>query len=300
MKLPFRLNQRRRHILEGYVFVLPFVCGILLFFAFPLYISFKLSFGKLIRMVGFHIEWTGFANYTRAFLIDVQFVPKFLDVVYQTMYKAPLIVIFSLLLAIVINKNIKFRGFFRTVFFIPFLLGKGDVMRQLLNLDVDKMLISVSDGSLIPRELLTYLGSGVVSVLDALFGIIILVLWSSGVQILLFLSGLQNIPASLYESSKMDGANEWEMFWKITFPLISPILLLVIIYTFVDSFTDVTNAILLYIKDLAFKSMDFAYAAALGWIYFAFIIVLVLAVMFVINTYIRGLEAEKGGGKHAR
>ncbi|MBP1989073.1 carbohydrate ABC transporter permease [Paenibacillus eucommiae] len=283
----FRLSMERRHILEGYVFVLPFVVGIIAFFLFPLYVSIKLSFGELVRMVGFEIQWTGLDNFKRAFLVDIEFLPMFLRVINQTLLKAPLIIIFSVILAILVNKSIRFRGFFRTVFFIPFLLGTGGVMQQLLDLRVDKALISIADGGLIPRELLMYLGPTAVSGIDTFFGIIVAVLWSSGVQILLVLSGLQNIPVSLYESAKIDGATGWEMFWKITLPMLSPVLVLVIIYTLVDSFTGMVNPILSYIKEMAFINLDFEYAAAMGWIYFAFIILMVLLVMAVFSKKIQ-------------
>ncbi len=288
----------RRHMLEGYIFVLPFVLGIILFFAFPLYVSIKLSFGDLVRMEGFRIEWSGLQHYQRALFVEIEFIPMFLKVVGQTLTVTPLIMIFSLLLAMLINKSIRFRGFFRVVFFIPFLLGNGDVMKQLLNLEVDKMVISLADGTLLSWEMLDYLGTGVVTGVDALFGVIVFVLWSSGVQILLFLSGLQNIPDSLYESSKIDGATEWEIFWKITLPMMRPILLLVVIYTLVDSFTGVNNPILNYIKGTAFSDQDFEYAAAVGWLYFSFIILVVLAVMWILNrnTY---SEEMKGGGRVA-
>jgi len=291
----FRISLERRHMLEGYVFVLPFVLGVILFLAFPIYISIKLSFGKLTKMSGFQIEWSGFQNYANAFLLDINFVPYFLQVVNLTMYKAPMIIIFSLLLAILVNKSLKFRGFFRVAFFIPFLLGAGEVMAQLITLGVDRQIISLSGGGLVPRELLTYFGPTVVSAMDAMFGFIVMVLWSSGVQILLFLSGLQNIPVSLYESAKMDGATEWEAFWKITMPMISPIMLLVIIYTLVDSFINLNNALLHYIRSLAFANLNFTYAAALGWIYFAFIILLVLVVWGVFSRYMSMLDSDKKG-----
>jgi len=292
-----KLNMRHKEIMEGYVFVLPFILGLLMFFFFPLFVSIKLSFGKLDKVLGFEIIWLGIENYLRAFLVDTSFVPMFINVVKQTFIKVPLIIIASLLIGILLNKDIKFRGFFRTAFFIPFLLGMGDVMRQLLNLEVDKQVISMADGTLVPRELLVYFGANVVSAVDNFMGIIVLVLWNSGVQILLFLSGLQSIPVSLYEAAKVDGATEWEMFWKITLPMISPIMLLNIIYTLVDSFTDVTNPILAYIQSNAFTSLRFEYAAAMGWIYFLFIIIVVVCVMSILNRYIF-LAEVKGGAKN--
>jgi ABC-type sugar transport system permease subunit len=294
-----KISAEKRRMLEGYVFVLPFILGMLFFFVFPFFVSIKLSFGDLVKMTGFHIKWLGFDNYVRAFLVDVEFIPMFLEAVSGTLMKTPLIIIFSLLIAMMINTRIKFRGFFRTVFFIPFLLGMGDVMRQLLSQGVDKQVVSLSGGKFVPITLLNYMGPNVVSLIDSVFGIIVVVLWGCGVQILLFLSGLQTISESHYESAKVDGATGWEMFWKITLPMISPIMLLNIIYTLVDNFTNITNPILQYIQDYAFRSMEFEYAAAIGWIYFLFIILLVALVIVIMNNmvHVSDMKGVNGNGK---
>lgn len=289
----FRLNMDRRHMLEGYTFVLPFLLGAVAFFLFPLYISIQLSFGKVNRLAGFELEWSGLQHYRRALFLDVSFVPLFLQVVNRALINTPLIVIFALILSVFVNKGIRFKGFFRVVFFIPFLLGTGHVMRQLLNMEADQMVIPLSDGSLVPRDMLVYLGSRVISAVDTLFGTIVVVLWSSGVQMLLLLSGLQNIPSSLYESAKMDGANEWEMLWKITLPLISPILLLAVIYTIVDSFAGITNPLLEHIRFFAFELLHFEFAAAMGWIYFMFVIAVVLTVIGLFRKSMDGAEGRE-------
>lgn len=284
-----------REKLEGLFFVSPFIVGLIIFFAFPLYLSIKLSFGKVVNIVGFVIELKGIENYTRAFLLDINFVPTFVEVVRSTLVEAPLIIIMSLLIAIMINNKIQFRGFFRVVFFIPFLLGTGEVMKQLLNQGVDKQVLSIADGRLIPYEVLQYFGGGVVETVSNLFGMLVTVLWHSGVQILLFLSGLQSISDALFESAKVDGATQWEVFWKITFPMMAPTTFLCIIYTLVDSFTNIKNPILSYIQEFAFKKTEFEYAAAMGWIYFSFIIVLILVVNLIMSGYINALN--DGGGK---
>ncbi len=283
MKKPGFETRRR---LYGMAFVSPFVVGILVFFLFPLYISVKLSFGKVVKISGFEIKWAGFDQYVRAFLIDVNFVPMFLNVVRQTLTRLPLIIVFSLIISIIINKNIKFKGFFRIAFFLPFLLGTGDVMRQALQLQLDRQVLAYALDTLISRQILAYLGPQVVSAVQSFFSVIVVVLWSSGVQILLFLSGLQGIPVSLYESARVDGATEWEMFWSITLPMIAPMAMLNVIYTVVDSFVNVSNPILNYIQVQAFNQRKWEYAAAMGWIYFTFIIMVVLLTMGIINYYI--------------
>jgi ABC-type sugar transport system permease subunit len=295
-----KMGREKRRKLQGLFFVFPFIIGTLAFFTFPLYISVKLSFGKLKKMTGFIIEWLGLDNFSKAFMYDINFIPMFIQIIKETIIQIPLIIIFSIIIAILINKNIKFKGFFRVIFFLPFLLGTGDVMNQLLNLEVDRQIFSITESILLPREIIYYIGPKVAETIENFFSVIVLVLWNSGVQILLYLSGLQSISISLYESAKVDGATEWEMFWKITLPMISPVMLLTIVYTIVASFTEITNPILSYIQSHAFRRLDFAYAAALGWIYFLFIIVLVVIVFILFKNYIYTTVGTKGALKNER
>lgn len=288
------LNLRKKHITEAYIFISPFILGVIVFLAFPLYISVKLSFGKLINMSGFKIAWQGFDNYVRAFVLDPYFIPMFLEAILQVLRTAPLVIVFSLILAIFVNKNIKGKGFFRTVYFLPFLLGTGYVMEQLLGQNVNAKVMTSTQMLFISPEILEYLGPAVSKAINDFFGNIVTVLWSSGVQFLLFLSGLQGIPQSLYESAKIDSATEWEMFWNITLPMIMPIMLLNIVYTLVDIFIDIKNPLLDYIHILAFQRAQFDYAAAIGWLYFVFILLLVLIVFKVLKRQIinTGVEGE--------
>ncbi len=286
-----KLSMDKRRMLEGLIFVLPFILGTIFFFVFPLYVSFKLSFGRVSRMAGFVIEWVGMENYVRAFIVDTNFIPVFLNLIRQTLIKAPLIIVFSLIIGIMINKAIRCRGFFRLVFFMPFLLGSGEVMRQLLGQGIDRQIVSIADGTLIPKDMLAYLGANAVSTIDTFFGVIVTILWSSSVQVLLFLSGLQNIPISLFESSRVEGATEWEMFWKITLPMILPVMLLNIIYTIVDSFIDINNQLLTYIQNHAFRWLNFGYAAAMGWLYFICILLLLFVIIGGFGKVIRRTNA---------
>ncbi|NMB95329.1 MAG: sugar ABC transporter permease [Clostridiaceae bacterium] len=286
----------KRKKFEGIIFALPFIIGTLIFYIFPLFISIKLSFGKLKSVQGFVIQWVGLANYSKALIIDTNFIPMFLSVIQKTIVQGPLIIVFSLLLALLINKNIKLKGAFRVIYFIPFLLGTGEVMNKLLGLGLDRQGFAFADSKLLPREFLVYLGPKVIEAVESFFGIIVVVLWNSGVQMLLFLSGLQSIPISLYESAKVDGGSEWEMFWKITLPLMSPIMLLNIVYTIITFFTDISNPIVTYTQDIAFRKLNFEYAAAIGWIYFLFIILLVMAVFFAFRNNIR-TSSQSGGVK---
>lgn len=277
----------KKNALDGILFISPWLMGFVLFFAFPFFKSLLMSFSKITNPVGFKTVWTGLDNYVNAFVVDIDFIPMFLSTIKETLINTPLILVFSLFIAMVLNQKIKLRGLFRGIFFLPVLLGTGYVMRQLLGMNVDDETMEMARGILLPQEALYYLGPSVVAFVQEFLSRITIVLWKSGVQIVLFLAGLQSIPVSLYESSNCDGATEWEKFWKITLPMISPVMLLNAVYTLIESFTDASNPIVDYIIGLGFKKMEFAYSAAVGWIFFLFIFLLILilfAIAKIVNT----------------
>lgn len=292
-KKKFKMSLHTRNSLKGLVFVAPFIIGIFAFFLYPIYLSLRLSFGSDVKIVGMKVSGFTLEHFVKAFVVDVNFLPTFLETVRKTLTEFPLIIILSLIIAVLLNRDIKCRGLFRVIFFIPFLLGSGEIMRQLLNQGVDRAVLSVMDGRLIPYNVLSYFGSTITDAVQTILGLLVTVLWGSGVQILLFLSGLQSISPSLYEAARIDGATEWEIFWKITVPMISPILLLNIVYTLVNSFTNITNPLLSYIQTYGFENAQFQYGAALGWIYFAFIGVVVAIVFGVMQKYMHTNEVEE-------
>ena len=230
------------------------------------------------------MKWVGLENYARAFLWDVDFLPMFGTVVKDTFINTIMIVVFSLMIAILVNKKIKFRGFFRGAFFLPVLLGTGYVMEQLLGINAEGPAMEMARGITIPEEFMRYLDPVVVSVLSGFLNRITYVLWKSGVQIILFLAGLQGISSSLYEAARVDSATEWEMFWKITLPMISPVILLNVIYTIIDSFTDTSNPIVDYVLDIGFTKSQFEYSAAISWLYFIFVLFVCGIVYFMMRN----------------
>jgi len=293
-----KMSLHDRDQLKGLVFVAPFIIGIILFFLYPIALSIRLAFGDIVEIVGVKTKWVGFQNFIRAFLVDVRFMPMFMESIRNTIVNFPITVILSLIIAIMLNRDIKCRGLFRVIFFIPFLLGSGAVMQQLLNQGVARSVLNIADGKIIPYNVLSYFGPSIVDAVQTVFSVLIKVLWGSGVQILLFLSGLQSISPSLYEAAKIDGATEWETFWKVTIPMISPIMLLVMVYTLVASFMDVENPLLSYMQEFGFTNAEFEYAAAMGWIYFIFIGVLILLIFTIMKKYMHTNEVEEVKKKH--
>jgi ABC-type sugar transport system permease subunit len=292
-KRKIKITLERRNQLKGLVFVLPFIIGVLCFFLYPILFSVRLSFATDIKIIGMKLSGWNIEYYNKAFIVDTNFLPEFKNTVVFTLTKFPLTIILSLIISILLNNKIKGRGFFRVIFFIPFLLGSGEIMKQILNLGVERAVLNVSDGKLIPYNVLSYFGPTVMDTVFNVFGNLVSILWGCGVQILLFLAGLQSISPSLYEAAKIDGATEWEIFWKVTVPMISPMMLLNIVYTLVDSFTSIDNTLLQYIRTYGFNNNQFQYAAAMGWVYFLFIGIVVGIAFGIMKKYMHTNEIEE-------
>lgn len=277
-----KMSYAKRKSLSGYIFLAPWIFGAIFFLVYPFIFSLILSFSSMDGNNFASMQFTGFQNYKDAFVSDVEFLPLFYSVIADTLVNTPMIVIFSLLAAIFVSREIKGKGFFRAVFFLPVLLGTGFVMQQLQGADVQSGTMEMARGILMPEQLRTYLGPEFSGYISEFFTRITDIMWSSGVQVIFLLAGVQGINPSLYEVARVDGASEWEMFWKITLPMIAPIMLLAIVYTIVASFTK-ASGMMDYIIDKAFGSAlpEFPFSAAMGWIYFVFVL-LVLGIVFVL------------------
>ena len=279
-----RLGIDRRRSLEAYIFLIPWLIGICVFFAYPIFTSVRLSFSRIVSFKGLITEWVGLTNYEYIFFYDINFVPIFLQVVTDTLLNTPLCMVFSLIIAILINRKMVGRGFFRTAFFIPVLLGSGYIMKQLLGMGVDGT--TITTGIMVPKLIAELIGPSITEVVQGFLDRITVVLWKSGVQIVLFLAGLQGISSSLYEAARVDGATEWEMFWKITLPMITPIILMNMVYTIVAFFTDGTNPMVDYIYKMNFTNQIYESAAAMSWVYFAFALILCLTCILLMRRHV--------------
>lgn len=279
---------KTRKELTGYVFLSPWLVGSIFFLFIPIILSMCFAFSRITNMSKMQMTFVGWEHFKRAFLTDVDFLSSLGNILSKELIIMPLIVIFSLLLAILVNRDIKFKGFFRSVFFLPVLLGTGNVMNELLNQGVDSLAVQTVIEVLLPTEVQLYIGSGITNAVMVFLTSITTVLWRSGVQIILFLAGLQKIPNSLYESARVDSATEWEMFWKITLPMLSPIILLNIVYTIIASFAE-KSPMMTYLYTMAFYNGEFEYSAAMGWAYFAFVLVLIGAVFLIMRPFVRNV-----------
>lgn len=272
------LSLRKQEIIWGYIFVTPWVIGAAVLLLWPLLRSLLLSFESVRDLIDLQTQWVGLDNYTEAFREDVRFLPKLLSSVRDLALNLPLIIVFSLMMALLVTGVGRWQTFLRAVFFLPVVIGSSGVITELLEAGAGDMII---DSTM--ERLMAGLGEstgeeqGIVAPVQVVVERLTLIIWHTGVQILLFIAGLNSIPPSLYEAAKVDGSTAWEEFWKITLPMLSPVMLVAAIYTIIDSFTDPLNSVVNYILDISLREqLRLGYGAALSWVYFVVIFLLIL------------------------
>ena len=292
----------------GYLFIAPFLFGMLFIFLPALAESFKYSLEfAAIKFNYVEQEYIGFENYVEAVTNDTDFLPMLYSAIRGTLVDLVVILFFSFFIANVLNQKFIGRGAARTIFFLPVLVATGIIAGA----DVNNMATSFFSSSSNTGESISTAFSGNVSSFfdlrsllesanlnSTLTGVIIYavdntycVVISSGVQILNFISALQSIPSSLFEASKVEGATKWEEFWKITFPILTPMILVNIVYTIIDSFTNPKYEILQYILDNSFThSRGIGYACAMSWMFFVIILLCLGIICGILSKRIQYLD----------
>ena len=278
----------------GWFFVAPWILGISVFFVWPMIDSIVYSFSRLnVTENGFQLTFVGFENFLYFFTEDTFFLQYLAESIGGIIPSVLMIVAFSILIALVLKEKFLGRSLARAVFFFPVIIASGVVI-TILKSQVMMSGSSVSDMSpsylfqapdlvevfadlKIPDKVLT----SITDILNQIFDLT----WKSGVQILLLLAAINNIPASFYEVGVMEGATAWEKFWKITFPTISPTLLVVIIYTIIDGFTDYGNKVMGMLRDF-YTNNNYAYSATIGVIYFVCILAIIGLINFILSRWV--------------
>ena len=282
------LERKHRY---GYLFVLPWIIGFILFFIQPFFQTILYSFFTLNDKLK-PVSFTGLKNFNEALFSDPYFIRDITTVISEILIETPMIVIFSLFAANLIHKNFPGRSLVRLIFFLPIVYGTGFLI-QLNTQYTTSSSYGMSAGGLM--EFFTdtagvFPGATIiVGFVDRLFDVIT----RSGVQILIFIAGINAIPISYYEASTIDGARGWSTFWLITFPVVSPFILMNTVYTFVDSFTLSTNPMIKVIYD-SINKMQFSYGSTRAIIYFACIFVIITITSKLISRKIvqSGGEAQ--------
>ncbi|MCQ6563539.1 carbohydrate ABC transporter permease [Paenibacillus mendelii] len=287
-KRAWAITMEGRTAIGGYLFLLPWLVGLVLFVLYPLFYSMYMSFHR-VRFTGegMVLERPGWDNYTYAFFSDNVFVAAILGTLKNSLFIIPIIVVFAFFVAILLNLKFPGRFFFRGIFFLPVIFGTGQVIMQIFGVASAgrlEMLDRYNVAIFITNNLPEVWAEPVLSVLNSF----VLILWYSGVQILIFISGLQTIGISVYEAAKIDGATPWETFWKITLPAMTPFILLNLIYTIVDMFTlPLINPIMeMIVENMSKPQLGYGYASAQGWIYFIFMFALLLLVLLISRRWV--------------
>ncbi|MFC4600781.1 carbohydrate ABC transporter permease [Cohnella hongkongensis] len=288
-KLSF--EQRKRRL--GVLFLLPWLIGFVLFFLAPLFQSLQFSFQELEpTRSGYELHFLGFDNFSKAVYVHPLFNQYLTRSISHMVVNVPLIIFFSLFAATLLNQRFRGRAVVRAIFFLPVILASGVIvsiqeasfMSEFMNQSTAGGVVEGSGGILrgiaFERMMLNSgVSPGIVDYLVGAVNRIYEIVSKSGVQILIFLAGLQSIPSTLYEASRMEGATGYEAFWKITFPMISPLIMTNVVYTIIDSFSH--NDVTKLISDVAFINLDFGLSSAMSWIYFG-----TIALILAISSYL--------------
>jgi len=279
--LKIKITNKKRQSFIGLSFILIWIIGYLIFALYPIFYSLYLSFFK-VRPDGMDLTllFLGIDNFKAAFLYDPYYVQILIAYIIEIVINVPITIVFALVIALLINQNIKGKGVWRTIFFLPVIIISGPVIGELMNQGATT-LPSIREYDLI-RMILSNINPTLANPIQALFDRILLVLWFAGIQILIFLAGLQKIDKEIYEASMVDGAGPWASFWKITLPSIKPLITVSIIYTVVSMSVFSLNNVIVYIKNVMLgESIDnlisgYGYSAAISWIYFVVMVLIIL------------------------
>jgi ABC-type sugar transport system permease subunit len=284
---PFRgkeLKHRTREALYGYAFVMIWIIGFAIFTLIPLIQTFYYSVNQVtVSAEGINLDYVKWENYTRALFTDPTFVELLIEYAIETLVSIPIILIFSLIIALFLNLNFRFKGFFRTIFFLPVVITSGPVIQELTAqgaTSVPGIAISAA-----VTEFLAGLPRYLRNPVEYLLTSFILILWFSGVQILIYLSSLQKIDRSIYEAAAIDGASAWESFWKITLPSLSTTTVIIAVYTIITLSHFSENKVIKYIYGQTYAVQGgIGYSSAMSFLYF-FVLVLLLAIVSLLLSY---------------
>ena len=295
----------KRKARAGWIFVLPFVLGFLLIYLPIIIDSIKYSFCHMVILGGGQkpaFEFVGWSNYKVALTEDPAFVQTLLSGLMDMVFDIPMILIFSLFMAVLLNQKMVGRAAFRAIFFIPVILSTGimesiEAQNVLSEYMEEAEGIESGSGQSTASEIISTMdieqmlrgmavGQGLVEYVSVAINNIYNIVNRSGVQMLIFLAGLQSISPAIYESVQIDGATSWETFWKITFPMISPMILVNAIYTIIDSFTTDSNVVMSYIAQVYTQTDGNVISSAMAWMYFLIVLAIIGIVAGLMSAYV--------------
>lgn len=276
---------QKRKAIAGYLFISPFIIGFLVFMVKPFFQSLYMSFCEVeLGSSLFNPVWQGLVNYRFAFTVDPEYNRLLVEEISRMMVYSLAIMVFSFFVALILNQNFKGRALVRAVFFLPVILSSGVILglesnNQLMATLAQQVELSAENVSITDalENILMSAGVGtrafekVFEIIDNIYDVAI----ASGIQIIIYLSGLQTIPKSMYEAAEIEGCTKWESLWKITFPMISSLFLVNWIYTVIDFCMRSDNGVIEKIQEVMIDQMNYGLASAMSWIYFVIVLAFV-------------------------
>lgn len=259
----------------GYLFTTHWIIGIVIFFAVPLIQSVIYSFSDIyVVSGGIKIDLVGLENYKQILLVDANYETWVKNSLTTYLYSLPIIILLSMVLAIILNQKFRGRLFFRALYFLPVIISTGAVINLIFKTTGSDMSdIGVSDAysanmvSVDDIVKLLDISGEVADFITSTISKIFDLVWNCGIQIVLFLAGLQSVPSSLYEASKVEGATKWEEFWFITFPMLSRVTLLVAVFTMVELITSERTTLIKNVYSMM-RAGNYDETSAMVWFYF--------------------------------
>lgn len=279
-----RMRPSTREAMYGYAFVMIWIVGFAIFTLVPLFQTLFYSLNQVIvSATGIDLVFVQWENYTRALFTDPTFVQLLIEYVIETLVSVPIVLIFSMIIAMFLNLHFPLKGFFRTIFFLPVVITSGPVIRELTAQGATSVPGIANNPAV--AEFLAQLPTTLRNPIEYLLTSFILILWFSGVQILIYLSSLQKIDKSIYEAAAIDGASAWEAFWKITLPSLSTTTMIIAVYTIITLSHFSENEVVRYIYGQTYAvDGGIGYSSAMSFLYF-FVLVLLLAVVYLALNY---------------
>lgn len=291
-------SMQMRRAISGYVFISPFVIGFVFLMLMPFILYIFMGFSEqTVGDGGINFKLAGFENYYNALFEETDFITNVFSSIGDLLITFPAILLYSFFIAIILNQNFRGRGIARAIFFLPVLIASGAAAAgqddALMNSAVSAVLGTTGESAEtlnLTAVLMDMLGSSLdpsfFAVIETLVNKIYDIAMSSGVQILIFLAALQSISPSLYEASAIEGATGWENFWKITLPMVSPMILVNSVYTIVDVMGSSSNGVVNNLYSLAMNEFEYGLSSAMGTIYFGLTIIILGIVVFVMSKMV--------------
>ena len=293
MKAKKKKTLAQKNAIAGYLFILPFIIGFIAFLGYPLIESIQMSLSEVtVGNGGFSMRFIGINNFKKAFTVDPEFNRFLTESISSMLYKVPATLVFSFFVALLLNQEFKGRGFVRAIFFLPVILSSGVIVgleyNNTLLQGMEDVVKESGNNSSITATLQTILDTGgmgskffgyVFDILDSVYDIAI----AAGIQIIIFLSGLQTISTSMYEAAKIEGCTAWESFWKITFPMVSSLILVNIVYSIIDFLIRTDNEVMEKINKTMSMQMDYGFSSAMAWSYFLCVMGIIAVVSLILS-----------------